>query len=247
MTLDGKNAVVLGASVKGGTGWAIAEALAREGARVAVGARSAGPLQELADAIGGVAIPCDASDPDSIANFIRTAAERLGPIDIAINSAGQTAHGVIAEIDPAVVQRSLDIHYIGNVHFIREATQVMPDGGAIVLISSAAAAQPVVDRFAYACAKAAMDCLVRHAAVEFGRRGIRVNSILPGPIETPLLAPVLERPGARAAFVKEVPLGRVATPEEVADVVVFLCSSRASGVTGTVVDVTAGAHLNNLW
>jgi len=94
MTLEGKNAVVLGASAKGGTGWAIAEALARAGAKVAVGARRAEPLQELADSIGGIAIPCDAADPDSIAHFIRTASEKLGPIDIAVNSAGQTAHGL---------------------------------------------------------------------------------------------------------------------------------------------------------
>jgi NAD(P)-dependent dehydrogenase (short-subunit alcohol dehydrogenase family) len=239
--LTGKRAVVLGASARGGTGWAIAEALASEGARVVVGARRAEPLTELAAAIGGIAIPCDAADPAQIRAFARAAEDRLGGIDIAVNSAGQTAQGLIETIDPDVVQRSLDMHYIGNVHFIREVTRTMGEGGAITLISSAVSFQPVADRFAYGCAKAAMDCLVRHAAVEFGKRGIRVNSVVPGPIRTELVAPLLERPGVEAAFTREIPLGRIATPEEIAQIVAFL--SLPGILSGLNLPASGGMHL----
>ena len=240
-TLAGRNAVVLGASARGGTGWAIAEALAREGARVVVGARRAEPLAELAEQISGIAIPCDAADPEQIRAFVREAEEHLGGIDIAVNSAGQTAQGLIATIDPDVVQRSLDLHYIGNVHFIREVTRSMGEGGAITLISSAVSFQPVADRFAYGCAKAAMDCLVRHAALEFGQRGIRVNSVVPGPIRTELAAPLLERPGVEQAFTREIPLGRIATPEEIAEIVAFL--SRPGILNGLNLPASGGMHL----
>lgn len=239
--LAGRNAVVLGASAKGGTGWAIAERLAAEGASVVVGARRIEPLRELADATGGVALACDAADPAQIRAFARAAEKALGRIDIAVNSAGQTAQGLIGEIDPAVVQRSLDLHYIGNFHFIREITRTMGDRGAITLISSAVSFQPVADRFAYGCAKAAMDCLVRHAALEFGKRGIRVNSVVPGPIRTELVAPLLERPGVEQAFAREIPLGRIATPEEIAEIVAFL--SRPGFLNGLNLPASGGMHL----
>jgi len=239
--LSGRNAVVLGASARGGTGWAIAEQLAREGANVVVGARRIEPLRELAERIGGVAVACDAADPGQIQGFARAAEQALGSIDIAINAADQTAQGLIGGIDPDVVQRSLDLHYIGNFHFIREVTRTMGEGGAITLISSAVSFQPVADRFAYGCAKAAMDCLVRHAALEFGRRGIRVNSVVPGPIRTELVAPLLERPGVEQAFTREIPLGRIATPEEIAEIVAFL--SRPGILNGLNLPASGGMHL----
>lgn len=239
--MQGKVAIVLGASTEGGTGWVIAETLAKAGAKVVVGARRAAPLQDLADRIGGLAIQCDASDGEQIAAFVCQAREECGPIDIAVNAAGRGFVGSISGLDPAAVQQSLDLHYIGNVHFLRHVTDAMPDGGAITLVSSAVSAQPVANHFAYGCAKAAMDCLVRHAALEYGARGIRVNSILPGPIRTPLVEQLLATPGAEDAFRKQIPLARVATPEEIADVVLFL--SRPGYLTGLNMPTSGGMHL----
>jgi NAD(P)-dependent dehydrogenase (short-subunit alcohol dehydrogenase family) len=239
--MQGKVAIVLGASAEGGTGWVIAETLARAGAKVVVGARSAGPLRQLADRIGGVAVPCDAADGDQIAHFVQSARAQCGPVDIAVNSAGRGFVGSIAGIDPQAIQQSLDLHYIGNVHFLRHVTEAMPDGGAITLVSSAISTQPVANHFAYGCAKAAMDCLVRHAALDYGARGIRVNSILPGPIRTPLVEQLLATPGAEDAFRKQIPLARVATPEEIAEVVLFL--SRPGYLTGLNLPTSGGMHL----
>lgn len=241
MLLKDKVAVVLGASAEGGTGWAIAKALAAEGAKVVVGARRREPLERLAGQIEGLAVVCDACDPAQIGALAQTAVDTYGPLDFAVNSAGQPYVGSIRDIADAAIQRSLDINYIGQVHFIRHMAAAMTRGGAITLISSAAAAQPVEARFAYGCAKAALDCLVRYAAIEYGPNGVRVNSILPGLIRTEMAASVFAKPGAEAAFTREIPLGRVGTPEDFAEVVIWL--SRAGFVTGVNLPVSGGGQL----
>lgn len=241
MVTSERVAVILGASAERGTGWAVAEALALEGAKVVVGARRIEQLQRLAERIGGFAVQCDAANPDDIAALSRKACA-VGPIDTAVNCVGETARGLIAEIDPAAVQRALDVNFLASFHFVRQMASIMRDGGSITLISSAAAMQPVADRVAYGCAKAAMDSLVRHAAIEFGGRGIRVNSIVPGPIRTELVADLLEQPSVEEAFLREIPLGRIAEPADIAAVVAFL--SRPDGyLTGLNLPASGGMHL----
>lgn len=129
MHLTDKIAVVLGASAEGGTGWAIAEALAAEGAKVVVAARRREPLQRLAERIGGHVVVCDAADPAQIMALAEAASARFGAIDIAVNAAGQPFVGTIADISDAAIQKSLDINFIGQVHFIRRMAAVMTDGG----------------------------------------------------------------------------------------------------------------------
>lgn len=239
--LEGKAAVVLGCSAPGGTGWAIAEALADEGARVLVAARRREPLDRLAAKIGGIAQVCDVADPAQVADLGRAAREAFGAIDIAVNAAGLPVHGAIGDIDEAEIRTALDVNYIGCVHFIRHTAAAMRDGGAITLISSSSAAQPVQPYFAYACAKAAMDCLVRYAAIEYGPRGIRVNSILPGPIRSDMAAALWSVPGMEEAFAREVPLGRIGEPSDYADAVLWL--SDAAFVTGLNLPVSGGNQL----
>lgn len=239
--LEGKAAVVLGCSASGGTGWAIAEGLAAAGARVLVAARSRAPLEQLAAKIGGVATVCDVADPAQVAALGRAAREAFGTIDIAVNAAGLPVHGAIADIDDASLQAALDVNYLGNVHFVRHMAAAMNDGGSIVLISSSSAAQPVQPYFAYACAKAAMDCLVRYAAIEYGPRGIRVNSILPGPIRSDMAKGLWDVPGMEAVFAREVPLGRIGEPADYADAVLWL--SGPAFVTGLNLPVSGGNHM----
>lgn len=239
--LTGKTAVVLGCSAAGGTGWAIAEALAGAGAKVMVAARSQGPLNELAEKIGGAAVVCDVAAEDQVAHLARMALETHGRIDIAVNSAGLPVHSTIAAATRSGVQDSLDVNYIGNVWFIRDMAKIMNDGGSIVLISSSSAQQPVGDYFAYACAKSAMDCLVRYAAVEYGARGIRVNSVLPGPIKTDMASHLFAIPGMEHAFAREIPLGRIGSPRDYADIALWL--SGPAFVTGLNIPVSGGNQL----
>ena len=241
MQLQGKVAIVLGASAEGGTGWAIAEGLAAEGAKVVVGARSRAPLQRLASRIGGTAVVCDAAREVDIAAFVQAAVTAYGPIDVAVNAAGLPMLGMIADATAEAVHEALAVNYVANVHFIKHAAAAMTDGGSIVLISSSSAMQPIEPHFAYACAKAATDCLVRYAAVEYGRRGIRVNSLLPGPIKSDMARQLFEMPGVEAVFAREVPLGRIGLPKDYAEVVVWL--ARPGFVTGVNLPVSGGNHL----
>jgi 3-oxoacyl-[acyl-carrier protein] reductase len=241
MLLEGKVAVVLGASAAGGTGWAIAEKLAGEGAKVAVGARSPGPLSELADRIGGVAQICDAGRGDQVARLAAAAVAAFGPIDIAVNAAGCPARSMIADADEDVLRDTLQVDYIGNVHFIRHMAAAMNDGGSIVVITSYSAARPTLPYFPYACAKAAADCLVRYAAVEYGARGIRVNSIQPGLIRSDMAAGIFEIPGAEELLNREIPLGRVGEPADFADAVLWLAQSPY--ITGANLPINGGRQL----
>ncbi len=239
--LTGKVAVVLGASAAGGTGWAVAEALAAAGALVVVAARRREPLEALATKIGGLAVVCDAGRADEVSARARVAAEAYDAIDIAVNCAGLPKTDLIADTAPKAIQRSLDVNYIGQVNFVREMAAIMRDGGSIVLVSSSSAAQPVLHFFPYACAKAATDCLVRYAALKYGPRGIRVNSILPGPIKTELAAHLFAEPAVEAALTREIPLGRVGRPEDFAQVVVSLAGP--GYITGVNLPVSGGMHL----
>jgi NAD(P)-dependent dehydrogenase (short-subunit alcohol dehydrogenase family) len=239
--LEGKAAVVLGCSASGGTGWAIAEGLAAEGARVMVAARSLAPLEKLAARIGGIAQVCDVAEPLQVKALADAARAAFGTIDIAVNAAGLPAMGTIADIGGGDIQATLDVNYIGNIYFIRHMAAAMNDGGAITLISSSSAAQPMAPFFAYACAKAAMDCLVRYAALEYGPRGIRVNSVLPGPIRSDMAKDLWAVPGMEAVFNREVPLGRIGEPGDYADAVVWL--SGPAFVTGLNLPVSGGNHL----
>ena len=244
MRLKDKVAVVLGASAQGGTGWAIAEALAGEGAHVVVGARTLGPLQDLARRIGGVAVRCDAAREDEIIAMARTATDTYGPIDIAVNSAAIPVLGLIADAARPSLQESLDINYLGHVFFVKYMAAAMRDGGSITLVSSNSTLQPILPHFSYACAKAATDCLVRYAALEYGPRGIRVNSIQPGPIKSAMAKHLFELPGVEAMFSRHVPLGRIGLPEDYADTVVFL--SGPTYISGVNLPVSGGIHMTGM-
>ncbi|MFT4055070.1 MAG: SDR family oxidoreductase [Novosphingobium sp.] len=244
MQLKDKVAVVLGASAEGGTGWAIAEALAAQGAKVVVAARNREGLERLAGRIGGLAVVCDGGSREDIEKLAIAAVEAYGPIDIAVNSAALPVISLIADITPEQLQAGAEVNYFGHVWFVRYMTERMRDGGAITLISSNSTTQPQTPHFAYACAKSAMDCLVRYAALEYGARGIRVNSLLPGPIKSALAAGLFAIPGVEETYASHVPLGRIGRPQDYADAVVFL--SGPTYVTGVNLPLSGGNHLTGM-
>jgi len=127
---------------------------------------------------------------------------------------------------------------------VRSIAAATTDAGSIVLITTQSAVQPLMPQFAYGCSKAATDCLVRYAALEFGPRGIRVNSIQPDPIASSLSQAWFDLPGVEAAFAREVPLGRVGRPSDYADAVLWLAGSPF--VTGTNIPVSGGNQLSRL-
>ncbi len=243
-TLTGKIAVVLGASAEGGTGWAIAEALATAGATVIVGARSLVPLQRLADKIGGIAVKCDAANETDVAALAQTAIDKFGKLDIAVNSAGLPVMGMIADSDISNLKSAIDVNYYGQFYFTRHMARAIDHDGSIVFISSMSTTHPVFPHFAYACAKSASDCLVRYAALEYGPKGIRVNSILPGAIKSDMAKEAFDNPAMEAVYAKEIPLGRIGLPEDFANAVLWLAGP--AYVTGLNLQVNGGNALTRM-
>lgn len=241
-SFKGKTAVVLGASAQGGTGWAIAEAFAAAGAKVVVGARSLSQLQQLARHIGGTAVACDAGREEDVRNLATTALNAFGRLDIAVNAAGLPVLGLIADSTDESLQSALQVNYLGNVYFVKHMANAIGSDGAITLISSMSTTHPLIPHFAYACAKSATDCLVRYAALEYGPRQIRVNSVLPGAIVSDLSRELFASEAMRHAFEKEVPLGRLGFPADFANAVLWL--SGQAYVTGLNLQVNGGNQLS---
>jgi len=242
--LDGKVAIVLGASAPGGSGWAIARRFAEEGARLVVGARSEGPLQDLARLTGGVAMRCDVASEGDVVAFVGKAVETYGGLDVAVNAAGLPMGGTIAQAPLEDARAAMEVNYFGCLHFIRHSAKAMTSGGSIVLFSSMAAAQPMEYVYSYGCAKAATDCLVRYAAVEYGRKGIKVNSLQPGPIRSDMASGLWEVPGMEEVYAREVPLRRIGEPEDYADAALWLAGP--SYVTGLNLPVSGGNQLTRM-
>lgn len=236
-----RTALVIGASSQGGVGWAVAEQFAREGARVIVAARKLDALQVLAAQIGGTALRCDVGDEASV-RALAAQLREAGGIDYVVNAAGHPVTGLIASIDTAGLAETAGVEFYGTWFVLRHLAPVMRDGGAFAMISSLSATHVVPGFVAYAAAKAAANTLVRYAAVEYAPRRIRVNAILPGLIDTPMNDSFRHNAAVLGVMLKEVPLGRMAAPGEIAAAALWFCQDDCFA-TGTLLTVDGGNHL----
>lgn len=240
--LAGKKAVVLGASAERGTGGAIAKALRKAGCEVMIAARRADLLIRFAGSIGAVPMRCDATDEEQVKALADAALERFGRVDIGINAAGAPMRASVAKATRTQLQEALEVNYFAHVYFIRHMARVMESNGSITIITSMSGTC-VTDGtvFPYSCAKAAANCLVQCAAIEYGPSNIRVNAILPGPIESTASRGLFENAELRHAFEKEVPLGRIAQPEDIADAALWLAGPAFA--TGLNLQINGGMFL----
>jgi len=243
--LAGKSAVVLGASSEGGIGAAIARCYAEQGARVIVSGRKLAPLKALASDISGEAVSCDITYEAQIAALFQSAKHCYGKVDIAVNAAGINAPAPISSLTREALQTMSDIQFIGPVLFIKQAAEAMDGGGSIITLSSVTAELTGPNLGAYAGTKAAVDKVVKVAAVEYGPKNIRVNSLSPSLTSTPMTSKVFETPSMLKAFEKETPIGRCVTVEDVAFAALYLADERCVA-TGDNIRVSGGAHLRRL-
>ena len=242
--LDGHRAIVTGGG--SGIGRATVRRMAAHGARVAIFDLNAEAADAVASEVGGVAFTVDVADAGAVETAVRTAAERLGGLSLLFNNAGIGSMARLHDYALDEWERLIRVNLGGVYHGIRTAAPLMlqAGGGAIVNTASISGTRPAAGEGPYAAAKAAVAALTATAALEYGPR-IRVNAVSPGMIDTALTQPLLQVfPEQRERFERDTPVGRVGTPEDVADVVVFLCSDMARFVTGQNLVVDGGLTLH---
>ena len=249
--LEGKVCVVTGASR--GIGLATARKLCAEGARVLFVARSADAVQRAADGCGGEWLAIDVTDPEAADRIVATCAEQMGGIDVLVNNAGTSFARPLDELTDEDWQLQWELHVLAPMKLMRCAAPRMADRGwgRIVNVASSAGKRPSLTNAAYSVTKAAQLSLSRVFADSYAAQGVLVNAVAPGATASELwmgeggladqtAAKAGGREEAIAAQVSKVPIGRFAEPDEVADVITFLCSERASDVTGAAWSVDGG-------
>ncbi len=245
--LDGKVAVVVGASGNKNFGSSIARRLARAGASVVVSARREEPLQALAAEINGLAVVCDVTDESQIENLFAKTVAAYERVDIAVNCSGGLGGGPIAEVTAEDMRPTLEVSFIGAILLFKHAAAVMDDGGSIITISSLTARLPGPGLGIYAGARAGIDYALKVAAIEYADKKIRFNSIAAGLIETDMTAGLFATPGIVDLFTQAIPAGRMGTVDDVAEAALWLADDNASGfVNGQLIDLAGGQQMGRL-
>ena len=250
--LEGKVCVVTGASR--GIGLATARKLCGEGARVLFVARSADSLRRAVDGCDAEWLAVDVTSPDAADRVIATCAEQMGGVDVLVNNAGTSFARPLEELTEDDWRGQWELHVMAPMRLMRAAAPRMAEagGGRIVNVTSSAGKRPSLTNAAYSVTKAAQLSLSRVFADAYANQGVLVNAVAPGAVSSDLWvaeggladqtaeARGVSRDEALAAQAEKIPLGRLAEPDEVADVIAFLCSERASTVTGAAWSADGG-------
>jgi 3-oxoacyl-[acyl-carrier protein] reductase len=238
--LTGKTALVTGAS--GGIGAEIARTLHSAGARVGLSGTRTEPLEALAAELGGRAhvLACNLSDMQAVEGLVKRAVEALGSLDILVNNAGITRDGLAMRMSDDDWQSVIDVNLTATFRLCRAAIRGMMKArwGRIVNISSVVGTTGNAGQVNYAASKAGMVGLSKSLAAEVASRGITVNCVAPGFIETAMTDKLNDQ--QRDGILGSVPMGRMGKPDEIASAVLYLASAEAGYVTGTTLHVNGG-------
>jgi NAD(P)-dependent dehydrogenase (short-subunit alcohol dehydrogenase family) len=242
--LSGKKAVITGGN--SGIGAAAAELFIKEGAEVLITGRRKEEVERTVERLGKNAhgLISDAGNMDHV-RVLKAGVQKAFPaIDVLFVNAGIAVFTPFADSDEAMFDEQMNINFKGAFHTTRELVPLMKDGGSIILTSSILADLGIAGSTVYSASKAALKSLAKTLAVELATRNIRVNTISPGPINTPIYGKMGMPEDVLTAFAASVqakiPLNRFGTPEEVAQVALFLASGESSFLTGTDLAVDGG-------
>jgi NAD(P)-dependent dehydrogenase (short-subunit alcohol dehydrogenase family) len=242
--LDGQRALVTGGG--SGIGRATCRRMAAEGAKVAVLDINGDAAASVATEIGGTAHVADVTDPDAMQGAVDDAAGQLGGLTTLFNNAGVGNLSPLHEWAPEEWDRIVRVNLYGVYLGFRAAVRhlLAAGGGSVVNMASISGTRPAAGEAPYSAAKAGVAAVTASAALEYAP-AIRVNSVAPGMIRTALTAPLLELfPDAVDRYERTTPVGRLGEPEDIADVVVFLCSDLARFITGQNLVVDGGMTLH---
>lgn len=246
MSLANKVAIVTGASR--GIGRAIALKLAREGADVVVTATTLESARNTAleiESLGRKALPLsvDVADATAVTAMFSAAVEAFGKVDILVNNAGITKDGLLLRMKDADWDAVIDVNLKGTFNCIREAAKLMTKArsGRIVNISSVVGEMGNAGQINYSASKAGMIGLTKSAARELAKRGVTVNAVTPGFIETDMTAVLSEK--VREDLLQQIPLERLGSPDDIANAVFFLVSPMGDYITGHVLSVNGGMYM----
>jgi NAD(P)-dependent dehydrogenase (short-subunit alcohol dehydrogenase family) len=247
-SLSGKTAVITGGN--SGIGYATAERFIQDGATVIITGRDAGRVQEAADKLGATGLIADVGSVSAIEDLAAQLKSKVGTIDVLFVNAGVFEPAPVGSVSEEMFDRQMGINFKGAVFTVEKLLPLINQGGSIINLSSINAHTGMSNTAIYAASKAAMNSYTRTAAQELAKRGIRVNSVNPGPIETPIFGktgmPQEQLDGFAGAIQSGVPMGRFGKAAEVAAVVAFLASDEAAYVTGSEYTVDGGAILSSL-
>ncbi|KHQ51854.1 MULTISPECIES: SDR family NAD(P)-dependent oxidoreductase [Mameliella] len=241
-------ALITGASR--GIGRASALRLARAGMNVLLHGTDTAKLEELAQEVtanGAQAaiLAGDVADPKTASRAVEATLARFGRIDVLVNNAGINTRSSTLEMPLDDWQRVMDVNLNGTLHFCRAVlpTMIAQGRGSIVNVSSTTAKTPHRNAApAYGASKAAVNYLTMHLAQEMAPNGIRVNAVCPGPVETDMSDQWSAE--YRKTVTARVPLGRLGTPEEIAEIVAFLASDASGFITGETINANGGTYMN---
>jgi 3-oxoacyl-[acyl-carrier protein] reductase len=252
--LAGKVALVTGGG--SGIGEAIARALAGAGAAVAVSGRRREVLDSVVSSLeqagaSALAVPGDVASPRDAAAMVKRTVAELGGLHVLVNNAGIVRGGAIERMTEEDIDAVIDIDLKGPIHTLRAALPHLAahgkgEGASVINISSSVSQTVVGNTSVYSAAKAGLDQLTRCLALDLADRGVRVNAICPGIVETPIFETVMSAPAARRylrSAAKVTPLGRPGRPEDIAELALFLASPRSQWMTGSVLTLDGGISL----
>jgi 3-oxoacyl-[acyl-carrier protein] reductase len=244
--LEGRTSVITGSAQ--GIGYAIATAFAAEGANVVIADINAEAAQEAASGLGigkrAIGVGCNVTDGKDVHDLVTAATDTFGSLDVFVNNAGITRDATMRKMTEDMFDQVIAVHLRGSWLGTRAASDVMRDqqnGGSIVNISSISGKVGLLGQTNYSAAKAGIIGLTKAAAKEVGFARVRVNAVQPGLIRTPMTETMRE--DIMEARLKEIALGRIGEPAEIAQAVLFLASDMSSYMSGAVLEVTGGRHM----
>ncbi|XP_012279240.1 estradiol 17-beta-dehydrogenase 8 isoform X2 [Orussus abietinus] len=232
-----------------GIGKATCQALARQGAKVVAADQNLKTAKQTVDDLEGsghLPVEVDVSSTESVSNaFKKTTEQFRRPPTIVVNSAGITRDNFLLKLNSTEFDDVISVNLKGTFLVIQSAVKAMieagtSEGASIINIASIVGKTGNLGQCNYSASKAGVESLTKTAAMEFGKFGIRVNSILPGIIQTPMIQTVPDN--VKKMFISRIPLNRLGNPEEVAEAILFLASNKSSYINAASIEVTGGMH-----